>query len=40
MSPNLNRDFVTQLSPSNLNLNSAIFKYDAFQLKVKVVITN
>ena len=31
---------VTSLSPLNLNLNSAVFKYNALQYKVKVVIAN
>ena len=38
--PNLNCDLVTSLSPLNLNLNSVVFKYNALQYKVKVVITN
>ena len=36
----MNCDIVTQLSPSNLNLKSAIFKYVTLQQKVKVIITN
>ena len=40
MSPNLNCGLATQLSLINLNLNSAIFKYVAFQLKGKMVIAN
>ena len=40
MLPNLNCGLATQLSLINLNLNSAIFKYVAFQLKGKTVIAN
>ena len=40
MSPNLNCGLATQLSLINLNLNSAIFKYVAFQLTGKMVIAN
>ena len=40
MSPNLNCGLATQLSLINLNLNSAIFKYVAFQLTGKTVIAN
>ena len=40
ISPNLICDLVTSLSPLNLNLNSAVFKYNAFQYKVKVLIAN
>ena len=40
ISPNLNCDLVASLSPLNLNLNSAVFKYNALQYKVKVVIAN
>ena len=36
----MNCDIVTQLSPSNLNLKSAIFKYVTLRQKVKVIITN
>ena len=36
----MNCDLVTQLSPSNLNLKSAIFKYVTLQQEVKVIITN